>query len=286
MLILSGVFVSVNAIALLVASSFGSLYFVHNRLQTSADELALLGTSQLNLQDRIGQMNNMIARSRQLVNDADSSNTEAQNNLEHLSEITDQLHNEAREGALLLEQERVKLSQACTQDATNAISNRFAEIRAGHAIALPWLQVAEPTIEITYGRIDAVQSNVAELTGIESLDDIDRAAYITADGSKLYKKNVNAKLAGNDSDLNFKICSLPAPVPTGAPVAPGAAAQYSLSPARATLANKFQVADSDHVSSAVQVKLKLNVATGMGASASSSLEALGTAETAGGQPMF
>jgi hypothetical protein len=274
MLIVSGVFVSVNAVALLVAGSYGSLYFIHNRLQTTADELALLGTSKLNEQDRIGQMNNMIARSRQLVNDAESSYEEAQTNLNQLSQITDQLHNEARAGAMLLETERNRLAAVCTTEAGNIVASRFAALKQGHALTLPWLQVSEPSLDISYGRIEAVQSNVKELTGIDTLSASDKTKYVSADGSKLYKNNVNARLEGSDADLSFKLCSLPAPV------------DNSISPARAVLARKYLVASDDNISSAVKVNLKLNISTGIGASASSTLSVNGTAVTVGGQPVM
>lgn len=274
MLIMSGVFVSINALALLIASSYGSLYFVHNRLQTTADELAILGTSMLNEQDRIGQMNNMIARSRQMVYDADTASTNVSTSLSHLSQIADQLHAEAREGAILLEQERSKLATVCTQDATAAVTARFAAIRQLHALVLPWLQVSEPSLQISFGRINAVQSNVNELPGIPALDRADSRSYISSNGSHLYQNNINAQLPGADNSLTFKLCSLPAPV------------QTSVSPARAALASKYIVATDDQISSAVQVKLQLDVATGMGPSSSAPMVVTGTAETTGGQPVI
>src|ERR1700679_3025457 len=55
------------AMLALVGYSFSGLYFEHNRLQASADEIALTGAKKLNDRDRIGQLNNMISRCRQLV---------------------------------------------------------------------------------------------------------------------------------------------------------------------------------------------------------------------------
>lgn len=278
MLVLSGVLVAVNAIGLLVASSFGSLYFVHNRLQSTADEIALEGARKLNEQDQLGQMNNMIARSRQLVFDAGKSSDDANEHLAHLSELAEQLHQEARDGAILMETERVKLRTVSKAEAQSAMINRFNQIRTGHGLALPWLRVSIPvTPIITFGKVDKVQSNVQEIIGLDELTTEDHnKQYIQTDGSKLYKEGIDAKLPGSshDGDLNFHLSSLPAPV------------LESVSPARAVLANKFKTSAADQLSSAVQVELKVGVDTGLGASAHSDLTTIGTAEATGGQKMM
>ncbi len=278
MLVLSGVLVTVNAIGLLIASSFGSLYFVHNRLQSTADEIALEGARKLNEQDQLGQMNNMIARSRQLVFDSGKSMDDANEHMSHLSELAEQLHEEAREGAMLMEAERVKLRTISKSEAQAAMLDRFNQIKNGHALNLPWLQVSVPvTPVITFGKVDKVQSNVPEIVGLDELTTEDQSKqYVSSDGSKLYKEGINAHLPGSshDGDLNFFLSSLPAPV------------LDSVSPARAVLASKFKSNSSDQLTSAVQVELKVGVDTGLGASAHSDLKALGTAEATGGQKMM
>lgn len=276
MLILSGVFMTVLALALIICSSFGSLYFVHNRLQTTADELALEGARKLNEQDRIGQMNNMIARSRQLVFDAGKSEEETQESLNHLSYLSGRLHQEAREGAELLEAERQKLETVSRNEAVAAIGARFNQIKEGHALVLPWLQVSVPvTPTINFGCTKKVKSNVEVLEGIDELKEADSAhSYLSTDGSKLYKDNIDAKLPESDSDLHFYISSLPAPVDT------------RIAPARAILARSYKEASNLQLKSTVKVELLLDVNTTLGAEAGSSMKAIGTAVATGGQPML
>lgn len=277
MLVLSSVFIAVNALGIVVASSYGSLFFVHNRLQATADELALEGAKKLNEQDRIGQMNNMIARSRQLVYDADDSNQDVQEHLNHLSEISGILHDEAREGASLLENERTKLLNISKLEATSAVVNRYNEIKSGHGLVLPWLQADAPVHPvIKFGCTDKTDSNAAELSGIDELDTKDKdQGIITTDGSKLYKKNIDAKLStGNDTDLHFHLSSLPAPV------------QNSISPARVILAKNFKDAPDTQLPSTVQVEMKMDVDTKLGAEAHSTMQCVGTAETNGGQKVM
>lgn len=276
MLVLSGAFVMVNAVALVVASSFGSLFFVHNRVQTFADELALEGARKLNEQDRIGQMNSMIARSRQLVYDADVANQQAQSNLNHLNDVAQQLYDEAHDGAQLLEQERMKLRTVSTTEASQAINKRYNELKNGYALVLPWLQSgSNATPVISFGCTKNVNSNVSELNGIDTLDSFDKSqSYITTDGSKLYKENINAKLEGSPSDLSFKISSLPAPVAN------------NISPARTILAKSFRQVSGDQLYSTVQVQLQLDVSASVGTNAQSQMQARGTAEATGGQTLL
>lgn len=276
MLVLSGVFVTVNAVGLLIASSFGSLYFVHNRLQTTADELALAGARKLNEQDRLGQMNNMVARSRQLVFDASKTNDTVHSSLAHLNEISDQLHMEARDGATFLETERHKLFTVSRDEATQTMTTHFNQLKEGHKLGLPWLQVSVPLMpQIKFGCTDKVSSNVTALKGLTDLEAADQANYLNPDGSKLYKDNIDAKLNGTpDDDLHFKLSSLPAPV------------QKDISPARAILAKSYKDTTGDQLYSTVQVQLQLNVDTKLGAEAHSLMQAVGTAEATGGQPML
>src|SRR5437868_14204820 len=71
MLIMGCVFLTLFAALLTLACSFGSTFFIYNRLQASANEVALEGARTLNQHDSIGQMNNMIGRCRQLVYSSD-----------------------------------------------------------------------------------------------------------------------------------------------------------------------------------------------------------------------
>lgn len=276
MLVLSGIFVTVLALALIIASSFGSLYFVHNRLQTTADELALAGARKLNEQDRIGQMNNMIARSRQLVFDANESVDTANLSLHHLSGLADRLHTESREGAALLESERQKLHIISQNEAFQTVLNRFNGLKEGHALVLPWLQVSIPvTPAVYFGCTDKVKSNVPVLEGVEELKSEDQSHnYLSTDGSQLYKDNIDARLPGSDGDLHFFISSLPAPVLT------------DIAPARAILARSYKDAADGQLTSTVRVELQLDVATGLGAHSESKMKAIGTAVATGGQPML
>jgi hypothetical protein len=273
MLVLSGIFLALLAVLVLVACSFGGLFFVFNRIQTTTDELALTGARKLNEQDRIGQMNNMIARCRQLVYDAHESHTYAYENADHLNQLAEQLHEEAREGAILLEAERQKLRTVAVNEAKSAIADRYNELKEAHALVLPWLKVAIPTTPVVdFGCAKDISSNVAELKGIDELETEDSKLYVQTD-SHLYKENIDAKIS-SDSELHFWISSLPAPV------------QSTVAPARCILAKQYKALMHPDLPSVCKVEMKLGVDTGIGADAHQEMKATGIAVATGGEKVL
>lgn len=275
MLILTGTCSCVISIGVILAGSFAGLAMSFNRLQTSADELALAGARKVNENDRSGQMNNMIARSRQLVFLSREQHDKTQAQMHNLDFLSEQLLEESRDGAAFLENERKTLRALNQQEAVEAINHKYEQLKNSHSLVLPWLRVQPPlTPVVKFGYISDVQSNVGELKAFEMLESHDESNSVVQDHSDLYKKNINAKLPGADGDLHFKLSSLPAPVDGNVP------------PARCTLAQVFRNDLDDQLQSAVQVELKLDVETMLGASAGSQLKSIGTACATGGAPQM
>lgn len=283
MLICTCVFFAVNAILILLASSFGALFIEQARLQNSANEIALAGARKLNENDRIGRMNNMISRCRQLVYCSTDTHSQVDTSYTHLRYLADQLANEARESAHTVETERERLASAAGADANAAMDAKFQEIKVSYAMALPWLKVGVPTASsFKRGRIKEVESNVMEMKGFPDLESHDATQnhLKSLPDVKLYKRG-DARLPGSDSTLVFRFSSLPAPVADSpANIFSGNA---SVAPARAVLANSFiEITGSNQISSACQIKLTLPVGTTLGASSTKPVECIGTAAATGG----
>ena len=288
MLIVVSVFTAVVAVGMIVTCSFGAVFFEQNRLQGTADEIALAGSRVLNENDRIGEMNNMLARCRQLVYSSRQDYSQVDSSYEHLRNLASQLVNESRESASTLEHERSSLAVIARNEAEVAMHNKFNELKNTYPMSLPWLQVGQPQIELSQlGKLQGVQCNVAEVTGFDTLSAFDHASgflHIYPD-LNLYKEHSNARLPGSDSDLNFKLSSLPAAVGDKPPADAAQASSMlnvSVAPARAVLASKFAHADSDDLPSACQVKLLLRIGTGLGAHAEATARAVGSAAATGG----
>lgn len=254
---------------LLIAYSFGGLIFIQNRLRTSADEIALAGARRLNVDDRIGQMNNMVARSRQLVFSSRRELDETTAQYPQLQSLAQQLLDEGRQAAQLLEVERAKLHNISISEANEAMQKKFDQIKGTYAMALPWMKIglaAMPSKNL--GRMAKTESNVIELRNIEDLEKDDKSKnYISsAPGLKLYRASIDARLTGTaDNDLVFKLSPLPAPV------------EKTVAPARIASFTSYELSTGDHLPSAAQVTLKVKVATGLGPRAESDMIATGTA---------
>ncbi len=274
MFVLSGVFMTSTGVAIILALSFAGLLFAFNRLQTTADELAIAGARKLNELDRIGQMNNMIARSRQLVYASRHQLEIAQTHFPQVVELSQKLVDEARDGAHELDQQRLHLRGVNSSEVQTAVMEKFNQLKERHAMVLPWIRVSIPeNPQIRIGYIDQVQSNVSLLENLDELQNADQAPAVSDSQSKLYQENINPKLAGSDGDLNFKLSSLPAPV------------ENTVAPARATLAASFKPVPNDDLQSAVQVEIVLQVETMLGAAGSGKFHSIGTALATGANNM-
>lgn len=261
------------SMTLVMSYSFCGVYWLHNRLQTSADEIALAGAKKLNYRDRIGQMNNMVARCRQLVYSSREDFDTTKKDYPELASFAEPLLDEARTSAADLEMERKKMNAVAESEALQAMRSRFDEIKGTYPMVLPWLIVGSPVSTVrSFGKFDDVQSNVTEFTQFTKLKDEDRTQnYVTTSpgGLNLYTAEKNHKLTNTDSDLDFNLSSLPPLV------------GKQISPARNIQPKDFVPAKSGYCPSTAQIVLQLKVTTGLGVYTGSTLLAKGTALTTG-----
>jgi hypothetical protein len=257
---------------LLIGWSFSGLYFAHNRLQTSADEIALTGAKKLNEKDRIGQMNSMIARCRQLVYASRDDSNDVKKQFPEIDKYAEQLMEESRQSAIDLENERKKLRAVAEAEAVQAMRAKFDSIKNTYSMSLPWLQVKTPrVISVGLGRVDGVESNVEEFDKFDKLKQSDRAQDFTAVFNKmsLYKADRNEQLKDDDTDLPFFITSIPPPI------------QSSVAPARTVLPDVYREANDELVPTATKVMLDLRVQNGLGPQTSERMTATSAAITNG-----
>ncbi len=275
MMILVCFMLTALVVALVVAGSFGSLVCMQNRLRTSADEIALAGARKLNNLDRLGQMNNMISRSRQLVFTSKKQYEDAHEHYPQVSLLADRLHQESRETALELDSQRTYLRTLASNEAVAAMNEKFNQLKVTYPMTLPWMKVEMPQFsDRRFGKIKDCESNVFQLKNVDELDTYDTTTYISEKpGIKLYKEGINAKLPSSDGDLNFKISSLPTSV------------DKSINPARMVLKQSFVEIVSDDLPSATEVKLEIQLSTGFGIPASNKMLAIGTAAATGACPV-
>jgi len=273
MLVLATVAMMVLLIGLVVAASFAGVFFAHNRLQAAADEIALTGARKLNEFNRLGQMNEIIARSRQLVFSMNQANEQVKSagNDKLLEKFAEQLNTEAMDSAAALDKERHSLSILAQQEAKQDMQTKFNQLKDSYAMVLPWLTVETPQIiSAVTGKISGLDSNAKELQGITELVDEDKKSNQIKNGTQ-----VNLYRAGDASlpiqnSPHFKFSTLPAPV------------QNDPAPARAALPDAFSTITDDSAPCATQLQLSLKVATGLGPHGAGEFKVASTAVATGG----
>lgn len=280
MLCLTMVCISLIAFSVVIGYSFWGLLFINSRLHTAADEIALAGAKKLNDRDRIGQMNNMIQRCRHLVYLSRKDFEKTKTDVKDLEGYSEMLLNESKDSATDLEKERKNAMASAKTDANKAMTDRFNQIKTTFPMQLPWLIVGTPKLKLDgFGKVKNMESNVEEIDKIPELAKKDRDAnYVKAPkgGLALYEAESDKGKLQEDSNLEFKISSLPAPV------------KRTIAPARTFLQKQFETgktagADAYFPSSA-KVTLDLEVESGIGPHCSSNMEASGVAITTGALP--
>jgi hypothetical protein len=258
MLILVSVAMTLVALGLLIAASFAGVFFAHNRLQTTADEIALAGARKLNEFNRLGQMNDLIARSRQLVfgvsKEYDQVRTESNNPA--MEKFAQQLKDEAVDSAAFLDNERQVLADLAATEAKAEMQKRFDEVKGSYSMVLPWLTVQAPQLVTSgTGKLIGLQSNVQQLQGIDELVGTDKQAGNVFQGSgklvSVYSIDKDATLPiANSPHFYFS--------PLAAPIA------NDISPARTVLPETIESVKGNYAPCATELQLSLKVATGLG----------------------
>ena len=271
MLILVCVTMALLAAGLLIAASFAGVYFAHNRLQTSADEIALTGARKLNEFNRLGQMNDLIARSRQMVFSVNQQYQQLNGGDPIQAKFAKQLDDEAKTGAIQLETERHQLAVLAEAEAKTAMQSKFDQIKNTYAMTLPWMTVGAPQIVSSEtGKIAGMTtSNSLELLAFSDLVAKEKNDVVTGLPVNLYRPENDAQLQ-DDMTLHFRFSPLPAAV------------SKSIAPAREVLPENFQPSVADYAPCATKVEIALNVATGMGPHAQSSFKVASAASASGG----
>ncbi|MGH9550460.1 MAG: hypothetical protein ACRD3W_13850 [Terriglobales bacterium] len=291
MLILVCVTMGLISLALTIGLSFGGLFLAQTVLQNFANQLALSGAvllnggnkleqaNGINSSDRIGQMNNMIARSRSAVNECklNSDDSKSENDDPELQALAGQLYDSACDGAQTMEPERQKLKAVAEQEVADEITNEMKQM-SKFSLVLPWLTISSPKLSlkgVEFGQIKDVQSNVMVLDTSNNLSDDSSFTNAT---NKRYKANVNAQLQGIDRTIDFKLSSLQPPV------------KDEVAPARLVLPSAWaETPQGDqpngYLCSAVKVTLEMNVATSLGTPTKNIIKVVGFAATSGGSDM-
>lgn len=221
MLILIAITIFLIIAVFMLCFTLHNLLFQCGRCQQNSDSLVINLAGALNFNDRISHLNEMEARSRELVFESRKQlNACPQADISFLAPLCDRFMLEARDGHKLIEQERKnQILQICRELCTEADRQNEAALKKN-----PWTFAgvsAEQTVieRIEVGRINNVESNVPATHLAEDLLEHDRQRGFIQKGSNLFRAGVNAKLPGEDGDIDFVLSGLPACVKGVTPAA-------------------------------------------------------------------
>ncbi|MBX9570260.1 MAG: hypothetical protein K2X77_15280 [Candidatus Obscuribacterales bacterium] len=210
MLVLIVFLLGIFVVFALGAFTVNNFLFLRTRAQDRADNLALLLASKINTGDRVGQMNELQARSRELIFNSRERIADCHGEeLDMLSPIAEQLLNEAREGHALLERESNNLvSQICKEVKESALAHNSALSDLG-IFKMGGLLTEQARIErVELGSIKDIPSNAKSDTVFEGLSEFDLQQNHSHKTNGLYRANIDAKIPPPDGDLSFKISAL------------------------------------------------------------------------------
>jgi hypothetical protein len=246
----------------MVAFAFYMVMAQQKKGQTSADEIAISMAKPMNERDYIGQMNNVVERSRELVYISRVNDDKAQQPMNQLyKDLSAQLLNESRDNVRLVEDERKNLIKVTLKNLQEAILLRNKKAPTGKRLQLAWFETYFPEVTtVRVGCIKGVECNVENLQVIPDLKEYDIDHKYIQKGSNLYFGNINAKLPEPDNDLNFKLSALPAAVSgTVAPIR--LTTQDVFVPSVTVFADqKLQMVQPDQLPGAVQIIETMDVA--------------------------
>jgi len=247
--------VALVLMACMVGFAFYMLLTEQKHGQSQTDQLALGIAKTLNEQDRIGDVNQLIVRNRELVYTSRMMMSTCDNSfLAFASPLASQLLNEAVTSNVQIDKERRNQMGLMKKHIADVVDQYNTHQGTAAHLSLPWWKSYEmQVVQINCGSINDVQSNVLHSEIYDDLTDIDKRKRYFQPKSNLYMGNINAKLENPDTGIDFKIASLPAAV------------EKAIAPPRLTNPEAFKFANQvvddgklvnqsfDQIPSAVQV---------------------------------
>lgn len=197
-------------LAIALGLSIQYYFFSDKNLQFAADQLAMTTALNLNYNDHIGQMNNLVANSRELVFNSRTAYNSTVDNCPHLSGLANRFLTESRQGADYVEQARQALVALTLANIRTTLRTQSTNLKG--LPALPWSKsTSAEIVNAKLGSFKDVESNVLAPSGNENLLNFDTKYGYIDSATNLYYGNSNLRLP-EDPDKNFYIASLSAPV--------------------------------------------------------------------------
>jgi hypothetical protein len=214
MLLLCVAMFAIIIIVVTLAFGVNFLFSSQTSLLSLSEGLALKAAQQLNVSDYTGRLNNLQARSRELVVTAREMNQMTEDeDFSEFAPLAAQVMNQSREGARLVASERQKFAALTIANLRMMAKKEFAAGTTGKQLAN--MSTDAPQIaELTVGNLANLAANAEPNSGLPELFEYDMQKGYIQRGKilNLYRGAINLKLPAPDNDLDFELAPLPAPV--------------------------------------------------------------------------
>jgi hypothetical protein len=213
MLLLSCLLLALVCLALLVGLGFFIILSDQKRAQAQADEFNMDLATSLNSQNQIGIMNTLVEHCRELVYlSRGSYNQSSGFDNDAYTPLAEQLLDEAKSGAALLEKERrnqINLDVAKCLEQLKALHKK----EKSNSFILGWsIENRIHIKEMNFGFKQGTLSNVISPPLLSQLHQHDLKQKYIEPQSNLFFGGINAKLPVPDDKLAFYLSPLPAKV--------------------------------------------------------------------------
>jgi hypothetical protein len=197
--------IAIVVLVLLFGVSVLLMFRDRGLLQSQAESTSLKNAVYLNVNDRAEQINNLVARSRELVFNSRQSANAAIGNHQYLQPLAAQLLMLSRESAIKILKEKRRLVHSTLSELR--LQNR--NIDSGwNGLSLPGGQVSK-VVDLEVGSMADQTTNIACQPGNAALFSHDINAKYISQPSNEYMPLVNLKLPDADSDLEFTLSPMP-----------------------------------------------------------------------------
>jgi hypothetical protein len=245
-------------------------------LNNRAQMLALQVGAIFNAGDRAGRINHLVVGSRELIyRSRQKLNMTGQVPFDHLRPLAEQLLDQARNGAVLLEQERKRLIMTRLSETKLLLTRNQSNSNNDSSVATgsPDQFVDQANVGTYNEYASEVSSSLVE----PELKKYDLKHHYIDKSTGCYLGQIDSKLPDDDEDLSFKLCKLP-PLTHGCSLRnPADYKQYAV-----VILNQRTVLpiNCDQMPSVISLKLCGNYKT-MFSGQTYTLDAISTATTSG-----
>jgi hypothetical protein len=195
-----------------IAFWFQLVFFSNQRLQDSAEKVALNAAQKLNENDNAGRLNNLTCDARELVFTARQmyERTSTDGHFKDYEALARQVLEQSREGAREVAAERQRLVNATVADMRVLVKGKTTSL--GREMELFDASVEKPKlIDFKIGSLDNMESNVEAPQAVAELVEYDNAQRFLKHGKDFdfYVAGKALKLPSPDDDLDFVLSPLP-----------------------------------------------------------------------------